>query len=381
MFHRPRLLVAALNLSLVLLLTACQSLPLKGQLPESLTVEEITAVAPNSPFAISSDGTVAALVNSGLKLFHLPTKQQLPLANTPADKLSWSPLGYSLAATFPEGQKTRVVIYDQFGTKTTETVIDAQITDIGWLSEDELGLGGIIVKHYSFGSNYSSMLYRWRPGENLPVARELRDSTLQPATMRKWQGYLARGPMMDFSRQTPLISFVHPVEPPLFPPYYKLIVMDLASGRQIETASVSLASDGPRLSADGERVLYADGNGSIILKNPWSDEVLQTTKGLGFKPALSPDSDVWFADGALVRQGTLVTPLAPGATAQFTRNGSSLAIVSGTELYLLRGLKPASGSMFLPELNDKLQKLRSLRAEGLITSQEYKEALERIGKP
>jgi hypothetical protein len=196
--------------------------------------------------------------------------------------------------------------------------------------------------------------------------------------MIRWQAFLGRGPLMDFSSQTPLISYLHPVDPPVFTPYYKLIIKDLASGREMEVASVGLGSAGARLSADGEHILYADGKGQTLVRNPWSDEVLFTVNSPGVKPALSPESGSWFADGALFRNGSLLTPLAPGAEAQFTPDGSSLLIKAGTELYLLHGLKPAGGILFVPALEEKIQKLRQLRLEGLISPKEYRETLERM---
>jgi len=380
MLNRKNLLPAALLL-LALQLAACQTLPLNEKLPDNLAAEKITVVDENSPFAVTPDGNVVALSSSGLKLFHIPTKEHVPLSAKTPRRLAWSPFGTTLAALFSEGQKSRVITYDQQGYPLAETVIDAPLTELGWLSEQELALGGAVIKQYKFGSNYRSMLYRWQSGKNAPVASELRDSTLQPATLSKWQAYLERGPLMDFSSQTPLISYLHPVEPPVFSPYYKVVIKDLASGRETEVAAVSLTSQGAKLSADGEKILFGDGQGSTSLRNPWSEEELCKAGSPGFQSALSPEPCIWFADGALFRGGNSFTPLAPGATAQFTADGSRLLLQAGTELYLLTGLKPVAGAMFIPALNEKLQKLRSLKLEGLVSPQEYKEALERIVQP
>jgi len=374
------LLPAALLL-LAMQLAACQTLPLNEKLPDNLAAEKITSVDANAPFAVAPDGSVVAMSSSGLRLFHIPTKEHVQLSAKTPRKLAWSPFGTSLAALFSEEQQSRIITYDQQGFPLAETVIEAQLTDLGWLSEQELALGGTIIKQYRFGSNYRSMLYRWQPGKNAPVASELRNSTLQPATISKWQAYLQRGTLMDFSSQTPLISYLHPVEPPLFTPYYKVVIKDLASGKEMEVASVSLYSQGARLSADGEKILFGDGSGSTSLRNPWSEEELCKATSPGFQPAISPDTCSWFADGALFRTGSLVAPLAAGAAAQFTADGSRLVVQAGSELYLLTGLKAVEGSMFIPALDAKIQKLRSLKLEGLISPQEYKEALEKLVQP
>lgn len=376
-----RLLLSVTLLVLALLLAACRSLPLNGPLPENLTAVKITSVDAGTPFAVTPEGNVVALVKGECKLYHIPSGEQVLLSPKRPHRLVWSPFGLSLAALFHENGTSRIITYDQIGTAVAETVIDAPLTDIGWLSENELALGGAVIKEYRFGSNYRTMLYRWKPGRDVPVASELRDTTLQPATMRTWQTLLKRGPLMDFSSQTPLISYLHPVDPPLFTPYYKLVVRDLASGKEVEAAAVSLNADGGRLSGDGEKILFGDGKGATLLRNPWSDTVLFSVAAFGAGPVLSADADSWFADGALFRGGRLVTPLAAGAVAQFSTDGSHLFLRAGDELFRISGLKPAAGSLFVPALTEKLQKLRSLRAEGLISPQEYQDALERITRP
>ncbi len=380
--HKLKSLLSATLLLLTLhLLTACQTLPLYGKLPDNLQAEKIAAVDENAPFSVAPDGNVVALVSSGLKLFHIPTKEYLPLSTKTPRKLAWSPIGTTLAALFTEAQKSRITVYDQFGTPFAETVIDALLTDLGWLSETELALGGAVITEFKFGSNYRNILYRWKPGRDDPVISELRDSTLQATTIRNLRPFLERGPLMDFSSQTPLISYLQPVDPPLFTPYYKLIIKDLASNKEMEVAALSLYAEGARLSADGEKILFGDGKGSTVLQNPWSEEVIFSVSSPGFRPALSPVTGSWFADGALFGDGAMLTRLAPGATAQFTADGGHLVLKTGAELYLLNGLKPAEGTRFLPALNDKIQQLRSMKIEGLISPNEYKQALEKIVQP
>lgn len=375
-----RTLVAVLLFSATLVLAACRTLPLNGKLPDELTASKIASVEENAPFAVAPDGNVVALVSSGLQLLHVPSKERVLMTAKTPRKLAWSPFGTSLAALFIEGQQSRVIAYDQYGTTVAEAVIEAQLTDIGWLAEDEIALGGAIIKQFKFGSNYRTILYRWKPGHDLPVAADLRDTTLRPATIKKWLDVLNRGPLMDFSSQTPLISYLHPVDPPLFNAYYKLIVKDLASGKELEVASVGLFSGGAKLSADGEKLLFGAGNGETVLRNPWSAEDLIKADSPGLNPSLSAATEIWFADGALFRSGELLSQLAPGAMAQFTADGSRLFLSAGSGLYLLRGLKTASETLFVPSLVDKVQKLRSLRTEGLISAAEYKEAIKRIAQ-
>jgi hypothetical protein len=379
MFGQRILLVAAV-VSVLTLLSACSTLPVHGRLPDGLSAEKIASVDEGSPFAISPDGNVVAMVSSGLKMFHIALKEQIDLSSDSPEKLAWSPFGNSLAAIFRKSGKSTVKIYDQQGIQVAEANIDDVLTTLGWLSEDEILAGGIKVRTYKFGSNYKGIFYRWSPGRGIPVANELRDSTIQPSTYSKWKAALERGPLIEPVGQSAQILYLHPADPPLFTPYYKLIIKDLETGKELETATVSLNSDGASFSADGESLLIGDGIGSTKLYSPWSEEALFKFATPGRNPALSPDGVTWFADGTLFRNSKMVTPLAPGV-ARFTPDGSRLVISSGGSLYVVSGLKPAEGAMFVPSLTDKISKLRSMRVQGLVTPGEYKESLKRITTP
>ncbi|HXC92867.1 MAG TPA: hypothetical protein VN652_02570 [Geobacteraceae bacterium] len=374
--QRLPLLVAA-AVAVLALLSACRTLPIEGRLPEGLSSEKIASVDEESPFALSPDGNVVAIASSGLKIFHVALKEQIDLSGDSPEKLAWSPFGNFLAAIFRKDGKSKIIIYDQHGIPVTETSIDDALSVLGWLSEDEIFAGGIKVKDYKFGSNYTSILYRWSPGRGIPVAGDLRDTTIQPSTYRKWKTALERGPMIESVGRTAQIFYLHPVTPPLFTPYYKLIIRDLETGKELESGNVSLNSEGGCFSADGETLLIGDGIGSTKLYNPWSDETLFTVVTQGKSTVLSPDGATWFADGSLFRNSKLVTPLAPGV-ARFTPDGSSLLISSDGSLYLVTGLKKAEGSRFTTSLVDKIKELRSMRVQGLVTPAEYKETLKRI---
>jgi WD40 repeat protein len=380
MFRRRILLLAAALVSTLTLLSSCRTLPIDGRLPDGLAAEKITSVEEGSPFAVSPDGNVVAMVSSGLKMFHIGFKEQIDLSGDSPEKVAWSPFGSFLAALYRKDGKSTIITYDQHGILVAEAKVDDVLTDLGWLSDDEIYAGGLNIKNYKFGSNYRSIFYRWSPGRGLPVAISLRDTTILPLTFSKWKSLLERGPMTESAGQTAQILYLHPVAPPLFAPYYKLIIRDLETGKELEPVNFNLNSDGGSFSADGETILFGDGNGSVKLFNPWSEETLHTVTTPGKSPVLSPDGATWFADGTLFRNSSMVTPLAPGE-ARFTPDGSRLLISSGGSLYLVTGLKKAEGSLFVPSLVDKIQKLRSMRVQGLVTPAEYKETLKRITTP
>lgn len=362
-------------------LTACQTLPLNGQLPGGLTAEKIASVDRGSVFALSPDGNVAAIVSDGLKLLHIPSKEHVSVAARNPLALAWSPLGYYLAALYAKDDASSIAIYDQYGIAIAEETFAARLTDLGWLSEDELAAGGVRIKSYKFGQNYQSLLFRWKPGRDRPAESALRDTTLQPATVAKAAPLLERGPMLAIAPQSGTLLYLHPVDPPVFTPYYKLIMKDIASGKEEEVAPVSFNCSGGKFSADGERILYADGNGTTLLYDPWSEEVIRKAGTSGKNPALSPEGENWIADGVLFRNDGATIPLAKEALARFSTDGSKVIIRSGSDLYKLSGLKPAQGTMFVPALAEKVAKLRSMKLQGLVTPAEYKENLRKLAAP
>lgn len=378
--HRLTIVLIAALMSL-LLLTACQTLPLNGPLPDGLAAEKITSVDKNSVFALSPDGNVVAIVSDGLQLFHIPLKEHVSLGERTPRKLAWSPRGNYLAALYAQESASSIAIYDQYGIALAEVPFNVRLTDIGWLPEDELLAGGVRAKSYKFGHNYQSVLFRWQPGRNMPVETVLKDTTLQPATLAQAKILLDRGPMLEISPQTATMLYLHPVDPPVFTPYYKLFMKDFASGKELEVASVSLNASGGKFSADGERVLYADGNGTTLLYNPWSEEIIRTASTTGMNLALSPEGENWIADGKLFRKDGTVVPLAEEAVARFSPDGSRIIIRAGGGLYQLTGLKPAAGTLFVPEVAEKVAKLRSMRLQGLVTPAEYKENLHKLTAP
>ena len=248
-------LTAITALFSLLLLTACSTLPINGTLPDGLTAEKIVSVDRGASFALSPDGNVVAIGSEGSKLLHIPSREHVPLGTKIPLKLAWSPLGYSLAAIYATDDGSSIVVYDQHGIAIAESPVNASLTSIGWLSEDELVAGGFRIKSYTFGSNYQSLFFSWQPGRNMLTEHSLRDTTLQPSTLASGKHLLQRGPLLELAPQSGTLLYLHPVDPPVFTPYYKLIMKDLASGKELEIASVGFNAAGGRFSADGERIL------------------------------------------------------------------------------------------------------------------------------
>lgn len=361
-----------------LIVAGCSTLPVSGQLPEGLVATKIARIDEGTRFAISPDGAAVAHSKSGLKLLHISTGQKLDLSAETPERLAWSPVGYNLAALYYRDGKSAIVTYDQHGLKVAEASIDGRITDLAWLSESELLAAELRVANYRFGSNYKTLLHRWKPGKSSPVATPLRDTTIQPANAVRWQNTLSRGPMPGLSPTDDFILYLHPLDPPVFSPYYKLILRELPSGREKEIANVSLNSDGGLFSLDGELILFGDGSGNTSLYDPWTEKTIFSCKTPGKNPAFSPDGSHWFADGTLYRGNAPLAILAPNGIARFSPDAKELLLSANGSLYRVTGLRPAKP---LPPPSDKLRQLRAWRLEGLISAREYTESKERSNQP
>ncbi|NVN99543.1 MAG: hypothetical protein HXX17_09480 [Geobacteraceae bacterium] len=377
--HRSKIFLIIALCSFVFL-SACSTLPLNGKLQGGLTVAKVASVDKGTPFSLSPDGSVVAMVSRGLKLFHGASKEEIALAEQVPTRLCWSPHGYFLAALFLKNDESRIVVYSQYGIPIDESSVSARLTDIDWLTDDELIAGGVRAKNFKFGINYQSLYYRWSPGRGLPTETVLKDSTLRVKTYSGWKEAFERGPMLQISRQSPVLLYLHPADPPMYSPYYKLIMRDLESSKELEIASVSLLSGGGKFSADGEKILYGDGVTTMIY-NPWSETTARKVQTPGVMPAFSPDGESWISDGAFFKGDGSVMPLAEGAEAEFSRNGETFIYRAGGNLYQISGIMPLDGVMFVPEVADKVAKLRSMRIQGLLTSREYAESLKKITAP
>lgn len=374
---RARLLLLPLIALLSATAAGCSRLPFPGPLPENLSAERIARIDEGSPFAVSPDGEVAAFVDAGLKLLRIATGERVTLSPKVPQQMAWSPGGGTLAVSYGGGERSTLVTYDRRGVRTAEAEAEGTVTDLAWRSEKELLAGAFVMARYRFGSNYKSVIHSWQPGVSAPAGTPLRDTTLRLKTTARWQPLLERGPMLDLDGGAGLILYMHPYDPPLFTPYYRLVLRELATGREMEIATLGLNAGGGRFSGDGETVLHGDGMARTTVYNPWTEETIGSLTGSGRDLALSPVGSYWFGDGALHLGDPVVATLSPGSRARFSADGKGVFVAAGTALYRLSGLRPERAAP-RPE---KVRQLRSWRIEGLISAKEYREAAERMKLP
>jgi hypothetical protein len=369
-----------LMLLLAALLTGCHQLPTTAPLPEGLTLARIGSVDAGAPFALSPDHTQLALGRGGLELRHLSTGVTTAVATHIPSALAWSGDGRHLAASFYRDGQSILASYDARGASEGSVSLAGRVTDLCWLADGELLAGGVVLTNYRFGSNYKTLLHRWRPGGEA-ASILLKESTLQPATMKRWAEVLERGPALVLAPDSRSLLYLHPYNPPLFTPYSKLMLRDLESGGELEIGQVSLLSGGGAFSGDGELVAFGDGRELVSQVNPWSGESGSTIKAPGQQFVSSPDGSYWLLDGLLYRFGSPVAMFRPGVTGRFAPDGTGLLVAHEGELYLVRGLSPRPLPEVPPAVLERLRQLRSWRSQGLIESAEYRLVRERIMKP
>lgn len=359
--------------------SGCSHLPLATPLPEGGTVVRIGDQLPDAPFAVSPDGRYVALASQGLRLVESATGSSRQLrADSPA-ALAWSPSGNRLAAVFPDADGSVLAVYSPAaGRQSVENPVNGVVTSVTWLNDREMAAGGLLLKRFTFGTNATTVLYRW-DGDAPPVATTLRDTTLRPATAQKLARELVRPGKFGFSPSADELLYLHPHDPPLFTPYYKAILRNLTNNAERELPGVSFGGVAPVFAADGESVSY--GEAYTQWYDPWQEKQLSSLPAKGKALAVSPGGDYQLIDGTLYRKGAAVLAVNGTVAGRFSADGTSLFIASGGSLCRIDGLRDAPLPQLTPDQAGRLRELRAWRAEGLITPAEYRDAKGRMFRP
>lgn len=359
------------------LLTACLATPtIELPLPPGLSRETVAEkLLPQSPVAVSPDGSLLALVRAdGLFLRSLQGGAEKKLSAEHPVALAFKPGGAELAAAFPTADGSRL---QRFATSDGEIL--GKISFPGrceaLLSRQGEWLAFVTtLQSFRFGGNLSSRLLRW-DGAQAPVEELLNDVTLDRSTLADKEALLAtlRPQLSPYGDE---ILFLRLHDPPAFDPYIAVVL------RHLETRSERTVAKLPKLSgsaiylADGELVAYSDGLMVRIIE-PWSDKEQQRLPMSDLRLAASPSSEILWLDNALLRSnGQIVTSFSPSAQPVTFLTDGRLLLRDKERLSLLSGL-PAGALEPPTPASDRLLLLRKWRAEGLIDVREY---TEQVGK-
>ena len=371
-FHR-RLLF----LLLPVLVTGCAGLPVTGQLPEGVRVEQVASSAVGAPFAPSPDGSRLAFGRAGLQLLDLASRSQQALDSETPAALAWSADGTTLAAAFHRERESRVQLYTVAGTKGATVRVAGRVAELRWLPTSELLVATDERTTYSFGINFNQALLRWN-GTEPPTAVRLHDATVQPGVQKLLGNQLDHFFTLSLSPQGDEVAYTRLQSPPEFATYLRVILRSLDSGTEREVANVSLLSGGALFDQDGERLLVGDGTAATVWYDPWSSTQLATLPPPGRSLALA--GDTLLIDGRLYRGTTEIAAFPSDSVGLFAARGTLLFLRQGTSIYRIAGLPAVTTPQLDPARQEKLRELRSWRAKGLISAADYQSAKERILK-
>lgn len=370
-----RSMLSAAMLSLLLCsLTGCTTLMQgRASLPEGFTVKEVAKADAVAPFAVSRNGSLAAISKNTINII-APDGVISKIADGTASLLSFSPSGEKLAAAVPAEMQDMLRLYDRKGNMVGETTIPGKVTGIAWRSDAELFIKAVQIRKFSFGSLLTGYLYQW-DGASPPVATKLSDVTVRPALAKLPEADLLKNYQLAISPYGDEIAYTAIKDPPLFPSYQRVTIRHLESGIERDVAVNAIGSGAPHYFPDGETLLLP--NEHRLTRRMSIPEAKETDAwpSPGSYPALSRSGSFVYLDGSLYRDGKTMISFPPEARASFLPDGSGLVLSYRGKLHLVSGLndpRPAS----LPADHERLLTLRKLRTLGQITDKEYKKQKE-----
>lgn len=349
-------------------------------LPNGLSLQEISPLKPTTPVAVSRDGAQIAVGHKGLRVRSLVDGSEIVIKGVIPTALAFSPDGTRLAAAFTRGAESELIIFHS-GTGVALNRVNAsgQIRSLLWRTEGILAVADL-VQSYKFGSNFQNYLYLWDTIG--PLRREkIHDVTLDPITLKTWGEQIATIPAPHLSPWGDEILLARLIDPPAFDPYLKLVIRHLETGEERQVVS-GLPLDGGAADylAAGDRIIHWSSTGALSV-DPWQEEAGERFSSPGRTIATSPGGEILWLDGKILRQESELLQLPHDARPVVVLADGRLFFRWQDRLWQLSGL-PVEGST--PALDtqqrDRVLRLRKLRAQGLITPEEYLEQMKERNK-
>lgn len=360
-------------------ISGCASLPVAGPLPKGVSIRELCRADEGTPLAWHPAGESFLFARGALHRYDLKNGSITPFATeTDPRTAAWSPDGLKLAVSYHQGSQSLLRMLDSSGKLLAESKVEGQITNVAWRSEDEILAAAVAVTSYSFGANFSGILYRW-DGKGVPASKALVDTTLKVTTAAMPRQLLLNTFSFALSPFGDELAYMKLIDPPQYPSRLKLMLFNLQTGAEREVpADIALTSGGAAFSANGEHLYYGDGFDTTIRLDPWSGAKVITFPSPGNKIALSPANLHALLDGTLFRKEKSVASFPASAEGVFSPDGTRLLLNYDNHLYLISGLNEPPGATMAPAVKERLLLLRKWRSEGLISVSEFEEAKGRL---
>ena len=361
-------------------LVSCTSLPVSGNIPPGILIEQISSIPANSPFAPDPTGKQVALIHDGLALLNVSSGTSKLLSSDTSRAMAWSPDGRRLAAAFLSERDSQVRIYSTAGNLLGTNVITGRVNALTWRGENELLIAAMEVNSFSFGANFVQVLYRWEIG-NAPVRIELQNSTLRKKMSQDLGSDFYRLFTFALSPYGDAIIYARLHDPPAFYPNLRYVLRNLSSGSEREIATVSPYAGGAIFAGDDDRMLFGDGETKTMLLDPWHDRNLAVFPYAGHYVSASGGGTTLLIDGHLLRSGQQLFSFPSDAIGSFNADGSLLFVRQGDRLLLVSGLPPDPSPTVPVNNRDLFLNLRQWRSDGLITTADFSKAREEMEKP
>ncbi len=366
---------------LPLLISGCVTLPMVGPDAARFTATAVSPVDGGALFAAAPGGKGVAFSFGGVRLASLPSGEPRTLSRETPLALAWSPDGGQLAAAFARNGDGRITVFGDDGAVLRGTDVTGRIAALFWPSPDLLLAVTLELTEYKFGTTCRESLVTWQMGET-PRQTLLHETTLKPSTTRGvGQGLLTRVLSPLISPWGDELLYGHLMDPPAAPPYLKIMLRNITSGAEREIATTGFREGTAGFTADGDDLLVTDDAGRISSITPWSGAEQRVLPFTGKVLAVSPDGHHMLLDGRVLDNGVEVARFPPPTTGTFMKNGHLLVLHDGA-LFFVSGLGdpvPAPPAM-APEKRLRLRTLRAWRSSGLISTEEYVTAMERLKK-
>jgi len=355
-----RSIFSAIIIATFVLLSGCVA----GSPPQAINKTPLTRIADidsTGLFAADQDGRNLAVSRSGLLLLDLESGSGQKLSSESPVALAWSPDGSALAAAFQIADyETRLELYSAQGALLHETLLPVVVSQMVWSSRGDLLVTGFALKVYSFGGNLRQTLYRVTTEQI--VEKVLADTSLKPATTKKFMPIMQSVQPVIFSPQGDELVFAKLHDPPAFAPYLQLRHMNWESGVERSLVKIPLQ---PiqffwRGSENAVGVMAQAENFSLSLW-PFAEGSAEQLRVPFYQ----------FGKGRLYYGERLVADWDDEALLQILDDGRYF-LAQKRHVYLGDGLQLVPRSVY----NEKSWILRRWRFGGLITSDEYLNLLE-----
>jgi hypothetical protein len=369
--HRFIAAVFALSVSC---LTGCTAMMQSSKLPDGIAMRPVTKVDRNAPFDVSRTGKIATVYDGKIEIIESGVIRKL--GEGAATQLRFSPSGDKLAAAVavPKEQRASLRLFDSNGKQIGEAAIPEPVTSIAWRSDSQLLATGVSIRKFSFGSNMTSHLYAW-DGSAPPAVAVLNSGTVRPQLAKLGDDTLLRTTTLAVSPYRDEIAYTTLKDPPLFTPYLRIATRHLATGAEHDILQTSIGSGGLVYSADAESVIVGD-SGALTRRLAIADgKEMNAWPAAGNSIAISPSGKYLFIDGRLFENDREIAWFPTRSQGAFLPDGSGLVIGYENRLYQLSGLEDRAKPL---PASERLLELRKLRAEGLISEQEYRAQKEKV---